>query len=195
MKKLLLFPAAFLLLLTSCGGDDDPAYVPPAAQTFMFDDNNYSLLAFQSITEVKMENALTAGGNSYDRSSINVIGMIGFTETATVGFDLYYRHGLSIAGTYTIYDDVDGEDTFDDFIAPIERSCLGWLTTGVVFHNNSGTDFFRANNPSGTVTITANSANNYTIQYSGNFKNYDDDINFVRNVPVSVNVTGDVTTD
>ena len=190
MKKLFLLAALFVF--ASCSNDDDnPAYVPPTAQSFPLDDGNYSLLAFQSITEVKLENALTSGVNSYDRSTITIIGMYGFTETATISFDLYYKNGQSVAGTYPIFDDVEG-DFFEEFIGPLQRGCLGWTTLGVVFEGNSGAEPFRSNNPSGTVTITANSANNYTIQYNGNFKLYDNTLDFVRNVPCSVNVTGDV---
>jgi len=191
MKKLLLLAAGMFLTLTSCGGDDDPAYVPPTTQSFSFDDGSYNLLAFQGITEIKQENVLTANGNVYDRSAITIIGMLGFTETATVSFDLYYRDGQSIAGTYTIFDDIDGEDAFDDFISPLQRGCLGWTSMGVIF-NTSGGDPVQANNPGGTVTIVANSANNYTIQYNGNYKLYNDGFDFVRNVPCSINVTGEV---
>lgn len=197
MKSRILTPVlcamaiSLSLTFSSCNSDDDPPYVAPTTQSFSFDEGSYNLIGFQSITEIKQENVITADGNSYDRSAITIIGMLGFTETATVSFDLYYRDGQSIAGTYTIFEDVDGGEAFDEFISPLQRGCLGWTSMGTIF-NTSGGDPVQANNPSGTVTIVADSANNYTIQYTGNYKLYDDALDFVRNVPCSVNVTGDV---
>lgn len=194
MNKLFLWIAAsFLLISTGCGSDDDNStHVPQSApQTFSFDNNNYSLLAFQGITEAKMVGTYTFNGIAYTRSQVTLIGMIGFTTTATVSFDLYYKSDQTIAGTYPIYDAIDGEENYEEYMQGRDRSCEGWTSAGVVFQNMGG-DQLHSNNPGGNITVTVNSANNYTIQYNGNFKLYDDGFTFVRNVPASVNVTGDV---
>ncbi|MFT3793200.1 hypothetical protein [Flavobacterium sp.] len=193
MKKLLLLVAGLFLFLTGCGSDDDNSTDMPQSvpQNFSLDNNNYSLLAFQGITEAKMEGVYTFNGIAYTRSQVTLIGMIGFTTTATVSFDLYYKSNMSIAGTYEIYDDIEGEENYEQYMEGRDRSCEGWTSAGVVFQNMGG-DQLHANNPSGNVTITVNGPNNYTIQYTGNFKLYEDGFTFVRNVPASVNITGDV---
>lgn len=192
MKKLLFLTAGMLLLLTGCGSDDNNSDVPQSVpQTFSLDNNNYSLLAFQGITEAKVVGTYTFNGINYTRSQLTIIGMIGFATTGTVSFDLYYKSDQSIGGTYVIYDAVDGEENYEEYMEGRDRSCEGWTSAGVVAQTMTG-DQMHSNNPSGNITVTVNSTNNYTIQYTGNFKQYDDGFTFVRNVPAAVNITGDV---
>lgn len=192
MKKMITLAAALLFALAGCSSDDSEDPVPtPAAQSFSFDNNNYTLLSAQAISELKFENVFEAGGVQYDRSGITIIGMNGFTATSTVGFDLYYKHGQSVAGTYQIFNEEQNMDFFEDFVAPLDRGCMGWTSLGTMF--NMSTSFeVDSNDPVGTVKIIANSANNYTIQFEGNYRVYNDDFVVVRNVPASINVTGEV---
>lgn len=192
MKKLPVLFSALFLILTACGGnDDDNNNIPPVVQqSFSFDGQTYNLLGAQGITEAKMENVMDIDGVQYDRSTISLIGLQGFVKTATMSFDVYYKHGMTVAGTYNIFDDID-ESSFDTYLGARDRACLGWVSQAAAFDNMSGVDT-SANNPSGTVTIVTNSPTNYTVQYTGNFKVYDDGFTFVRNAPTVVNVTGAV---
>lgn len=187
MKKTILFVPLFLLLLTGCGSDDAP--IPPVVtQSFTFDNTNYSVLASQGIHEIKMNDVITTdGGVHYDRSTLTISGMYGFTTVSSISFDLYYKMGQSIAGTYTIDDDEDSG--FEDFISPLDRACMGWTTSAGSF--SSGSEGVQSHNPSGTIKVIANSPTNYTIQYNGNFKVYDG-FDFIRNAAVTMNVTGPV---
>jgi hypothetical protein len=191
VKKLPVLISALFLILTACGGNDDDNNIPPVVtQSFNFDGQTYSLLGTQGITEGKMEDAFNIDGTQYDRSTITLIGLQGFTKTGTVSFDLYYKHGMTVAGTYSIDDDID-EGNFDTYLGARDRACLGWISMASAFNNMSGVET-SANNPSGTVTIVANSPTNYTIQYTGNFKVYENGFDFVRNAATVVNVTGEV---
>ena len=129
MKKLLFLVAGFFLLLTGCGSDDDSSEAAQTiAQTFSVDNNNYSLLPMQGLTEGKMEDVYTFNGIAYTRSQVSVVGMIGFATTATVSFDLYYKSNMSIARTYPIYDNVADDDNFDEYMVSRDRACMGWTT-------------------------------------------------------------------
>ncbi len=191
MKKLFFLPI-LLLILTACGGSDDDNNTPPVVpQSFSYDGQTYNLLGTQGITEIRLTNVFDIGGTMYDRSTISVIGLQGFTRTGTVSFDLYYKHGMSVAGTYNIFTESDSETDFAEFLSPLDRGCMGWISMASSFNNASGVDV-SSNNPSGTVKIIANSPTNYTIQFNGNFKVYEDGFTFVRNAPAVVNVTGNV---
>jgi hypothetical protein len=190
MKKLLLIPVLFLFLI-SCGNSDDDNNTPPVVpQSFNFDGQTYNLLGTQGITEGRMTNVFDIDGTLYDRSTISVIGLQGFTNSGTVSFDLYYKHGMSVAGTYNIFTESDSETDFAEFIQPLDRGCMGWISMATSFTSGGGN--VSANNPGGTVKVIANSPTNYTIQFNGNFKVYEDGFTFVRNAPAVVNVTGNV---
>jgi hypothetical protein len=187
MKNLMLISSCLLLFLTGCNsGDNNPPVTPPTA-SFTFDNQNYSVLPSQGINEMQMNNFVTFNDIPYNRSQISIIGLLGFSQTASIAFDLYYREGTSIAGTYTIDD--EESSSFEDFVAPLDRGCMGWTSMGGVF-GMSG-EGVNANNPQGTVTITVNSPNNYTIHYVGNFRIYED-FEVVRTVPCVMDVTGPV---
>lgn len=190
MKQFFVLVPILFLLLTSCGSDDENEVPVTTNQTFNLDNHTFSLLGNQGINELVMTNVYTINNISYNRSTLTLTGMNGFTESAIVSFDLYYKAGMSIAGTYTIYADED-ESFFDDFLAPLDRGCLGWLTSGVIFPFATGQQI-RSNNPTGTVKIIVNSPTNYTIQYTGNFRIYNDDFTVNRNVPSVINCTGNV---
>lgn len=183
---------AGLFLFSGCSNDNDDETPPviPVPQSFMLDNHNYSLLGFQGLTEIKMGGVYTIEGVNYDRSTITVTGMNGLTETGMVSFDLYYKTGTSMAGTYQIDDSLDDIDLFQNLLSAQERACMGWVSSGVIF-NMGGGDPLNSRNPSGTVTVTVNSATNYTVGYTGNFKLYENGFDFVRNVPCSVAVTAD----
>jgi hypothetical protein len=191
MKNIILSASVFLLILTSCNSDDDQPQQPVITPSFTFDNQTYSVLPAQGINEQQMDNFITLNDIPYDRSQISIIGMLGFGQTATIAFDVYHREGASIAGTYNIYDDDDSNVGFEDFVTPLDRGCMGW-TSLAGSYGISG-EGVNANNPEGTVTITVNSTNNYTIHYVGNFRIYNDDFEIERTVPCTMNVTGVVT--
>ncbi|HMJ45719.1 MAG TPA: membrane lipoprotein lipid attachment site-containing protein, partial [Ferruginibacter sp.] len=121
--KNILFAICGLLLLTGCNNTDD-APTPPATQSFNFDNNTYSLLGSQGITEARMQHVFDIDGVFYNRSNISLIGLIGFSRTATVSFDLYYKDGMSVGGTYTIYQEEDDNMVdFQDYLTPLDRAC------------------------------------------------------------------------
>ena len=188
MKNLIVFTSSLFLLLAGCSSDDNST-PPVASPSFTFDNQTYSVLPTSGINEIRQ--STTFNDVAYNRSSISVIGMIGFSQTATISFDLFYRQGMSIAGTYTIYDNEDTGTGFEDYITPLDRACMGWTSMGAVFLT-SGTEPLNANNPVGTVTITVNSPNNYKIHYVGNYRIYDDNFVVVRNVPCTMDITGTV---
>lgn len=186
MKNFILISSCLFLFLTSCNSSDDAPPVPPVP-SFSFDSQTYSVLPTEGINEMQLNNFSVFNDIPYNRSQISIIGMVGFSQTASIAFDLYYREGTSIAGTYTIDDNEDG--SFEDFLAPLDRGCMGWTSMGGTF-GLSG-EGISSNNPQGTVTITVNSPNNYTIHYVGNFRIYED-FAIVRNVPCLMDVTGTV---
>lgn len=190
MKKLIVL-AGLVLFLTSCSSDNNTTPTP-VNPSFTFDNQTYTLLPGQGINEIQQNGFITFNDIPYNRSSISIIGMLGFAQTSTISFDLYYREGTTLAGTYTIYDTDNDNLGFEDFVSPLNRGCMGWTSMGEAYPIAGGQSV-NANNPAGTVTITVNSANNYTIQYNGNFRIYNDDFAVVRTVPCVMNVTGAVT--
>lgn len=190
MKKIILLFAA--ITLVSCS-DDDNSSSSTGGSTFDLDGAEFELQQGVNMTEIKMADVFEVNGESYDRSTVTITGLAGMSSTATVAFDLYYKSGTSIEGTYNIDDtDFENTDSFQDFLAANGRGCMGWTSAGVIFSLNGG-GMTRGNNPGGTVKLIVNSATKYTVKYDGNFKIYDDELEFVRNMPADINITDDVT--
>lgn len=185
-KPFTIFCAA-LVLLTSCSSSDDNA----TSSEFKIDNQSYTLLPTQGVVEQKMNNMITQQGQTFDRSTITLSGTSG-TNVATVSFDLYYKDGLPVEGTYSIAETLDDNDAdfFDDLVTN-QKLCLGWTSMCAVFQGGSSIAI-NANNPVGTVTVTKNSTANYTIQYNGNFKKYNSSFQVIGTVPVVINVTSNV---
>jgi hypothetical protein len=181
-KPFTIFCAA-LVLLTSCSSSDDSA----TSSEFKIDNQSYTLLPTQGIVEQKMNNMITQQGQTFDRSTITLSGTSG-TNVATVSFDLYYKDGLPVEGTYSIAETLDDND--DDLVTN-QKLCLGWTSMCAVFQGGSSIAI-NANNPVGTVTVTKNSTANYTIQYNGNFKKYNSSFQVIGTVPVVINVASNV---
>ena len=185
-KPFTIFCAA-LVLLTSCSSSDDSA----TSSEFKIDNQSYTLLPTQGIVEQKMNNMITQQGQTFDRSTITLSGTSG-TNVATVSFDLYYKDGLPVEGTYSIAETLDDNDAdfFDDLVTN-QKLCLGFTSMCAVFQGGSSIAI-NANNPVGTVTVTKNSTANYTIQYNGNFKKYNSSFQVIGTVPVVINVASNV---
>jgi hypothetical protein len=186
-KPFTIFCAA-LVLLTSCSSSDDSA---TPSSDFSIDNQSYTLLPSQGIVEQKMNNMITQQGQTFDRSTITLSGTSG-TNVATVSFDLYYKDGLPVEGTYSIAETLNS--TNPDFYASLvtnQKLCLGWTSMCAVFQGGSSIAI-NANNPVGTVTVTKNSTANYTIQYNGNFRKYNSSFQVVGTVPVVINITSNV---
>lgn len=192
MKKLFLFVAA--VAMASCSGDDSPG-AAAAGSSFNFDGTQFNMQAGMGISEFRMTDISIVDGVNLNRSTISVSGINGTMDrTATISFDLYHKAGTSVAGTYQISDEEDDIDSndFETYILSNDRACLGWTTSGMAA-SLSGGSMVNGNNPTGTVTITANSATNYTVTFSGDFRKYDFDGNITQTIPASVNVAGEVT--
>jgi len=185
-KPFTIFCAA-LVLLTSCSSSDDNA----TSSEFKIDNQSYTLLPTQGVVEQKMNNMITQQGQTFDRSTITLSGTSG-TNIATVSFDLYYKDGLPVEGTYSIAETLDDNDAdfFDDLVTN-QKLCLGWTSSCAVFQGGSSIAI-NANNPLGTVKVTKNSTTNYTIQYNGNFRKYNSSFQVTGTVPVVINITSDV---
>ncbi|CAM3880497.1 putative lipoprotein [Flavobacterium branchiophilum] len=177
---------AALVLFTSCSSDDSTE-----SSEFVIDNQSYTVNPGQGVIEQKLNNFYTQQGQIFDRSTITINGISG-TNVATVSFDLYYKDGLPVEGTYSIAETLDDNDTdfFDDLVTT-QKLCLGWTSMCAVFQGGSSVAV-NANNPLGTVTVTKNSATNYTIQYNGNFRKYNSSFQVIGTVPVVINVTSDV---
>ncbi len=190
MKKLILFFTA--VAMVGCSSDDDSSN-SGGGTTFSFDETEYQLQPGVSMTEIIMAEVIDVNGESYDRSTISVTGVSGTSSTASITFDLYYKTGTSVAGTYNIYDsEADGSTDFNDFLEGQNRGCMGWTSAGIIFSLSGGTSMTSGNNPTGTVEVIVNSESNYTLKYNGNFRLYNNGFDFVRNMPANINVTSDV---
>ncbi|MBF0693641.1 MAG: hypothetical protein IR153_01120 [Flavobacterium sp.] len=192
MKKLILFLAA--LAIVGCSDDDDNSSNSSAGTSFSFDGTTYQLVPQAGMSEIVMEDVADYNGVAYDRSTISIVGMNGTSQTATVSFDLYYKSGTSVEGTYAIYDqEADETGDFEEFLDGQNRGSMGWTSMGMVFNINTSA-MTSGNNPTGTVKVVKNSANNYTLTYNGNFRMYQNGFTFVRNMPASINVVSNVIT-
>jgi hypothetical protein len=193
MKKLILLFTA--IAMVGCSNDDDSSDTS-AGTSFSLDGDQYQLLDEAGMSEIVMADAYEVDGVSYDRSTITVTGLNGMTTTGSVSFDLYYKTGTSVAGTYTIYNP-ENEDSVGEefFLTGQDRVCMGWTSMASIFTFDGGIDMNNANNPEGTVEVIVNSATNYTLKYNGNFRVYENGFDFVGNMPADINVVSDVTTE
>ncbi len=189
MKKVLILLTAIVLM--SCSSDDDNSNA--TSSSFNLDGDVYQLIEGMGMIELIMPEVVEVNGETYDRSSITLTGMKGTSSSATVSFDLYYKTGTSVAGTYNIYDSTnEGGDDFEEFLQGQDRGCMGWTSAAAVFMLD-GSDMTTANNPTGSVQVIVNSSTNYTLKYNGNFRVYDLELNFDRNMPANINVSSTVT--
>ncbi|WP_396166089.1 hypothetical protein [Flavobacterium sp.] len=191
MKNLLksaLVLFAISSLFQSCSSSEEVE--TPVTNQISVDGQPYNILPSNSVVELKMNN-LNIDGQLYDRSSISIIGMSG-TTVANVSFDLYYKDGLPMAGTYNIDQTIDNDSDFFDNLLVTQKLCLGWTSMCAVNQAGSSSFLINANNPTGTVKVVNNGNNNYTIQYNGNYKKYDTNFVAIGTVPVVINLTTDV---
>jgi hypothetical protein len=188
MKKLIITYLGIIAVFTilSCSSDSDSNNSPI---TFSVNGNNYTLIPSEGIVNVVSPNAYELEGNIYSRNTLIINGTKGLTDVATVTFDLFVKNGESLAGIYQISTDQD-EDTFtsiDNILGSDVRVCIGW-TSLIATTKITTQEIENGNAPTGTVQITSNGGNNYTIKFNGNFKN----INQTTNIPVNMNITGTV---
>jgi len=78
VKNIILSATVFLFVLMGCSNSDDNPTAPVVMPSFTFDNQNYSVLPSQGINELKQIDVFTFNGTPYTRSSITIIGMIGF---------------------------------------------------------------------------------------------------------------------
>ena len=97
-----------------------------------------------------------------------------------------------MAGTYNIDQTLDDEPDFFENLLVAQKLCLGWTSMCAVTQAGSSSFLINANNPTGTVKVVNNGNNNYTIQYNGNYKKYNNNFQVIGTVPVVINITTDV---
>jgi hypothetical protein len=189
MKKLafLVLVCASAFLFNSCSDSDSDS--TQNLTSFVVDGVTYDLPATQGIVNVVSPNAIEVNGSMYNRNTFIINGIKGMTDVATVTFDLFLKSGQSLAGDYQISTDQDDDNPIDleNILASQNRACLGW-TSLIAKTNIISESSVSGNAPTGTVKIISNGGNNYTIQYTGNFKNIDQ----VGNIQVTMNITGAV---
>ncbi len=189
MKKLafLVVVCASAFLFNSCSDSDSDS--PQNSTSFVVDGVTYDLPATQGIVNVISPDAIEVNGSMYNRNTFIINGIKGMTDVATVTFDLFLKSGQSLAGDYQISTDQDEDNPIDleNILASQNRACLGW-TSLIAKTNIISQSSVSGNAPTGTVKIISNGGNNYTIQYTGNFKNIDQ----VGNIQVTMNITGAV---
>ncbi|WP_396182835.1 hypothetical protein [Flavobacterium sp.] len=188
MKKLVfLLVCISAFLFNSCSDSDSDS--PQNSTSFVVDGITYDLPATQGIVNVVSPDAIEVNGSMYNRNTFIINGIKGMTDVATVTFDLFLKSGQSLAGDYQISTDQDEDNPIDleNILASQNRACLGW-TSLVAKTNIISQSSVSGNAPTGTVKIISNGGNNYTIQYTGNFKNIDQ----VENIQVTMNITGAV---
>jgi hypothetical protein len=189
MKKLafLVLVCASAFLFNSCSDSDSDS--TQNSTSFVVDGVTYDLPATQGIVNVVSPNAIEVNGSMYNRNTFIINGIKGMTDVASVTFDLFLKSGQSLAGDYQISTDQDDDNPIDleNILASQNRACLGW-TSLIAKTNIISQSSVSGNAPTGTVKIISNGGNNYTIQYTGNFKNIDQ----VGNIQVTMNITGAV---
>lgn len=189
MKKLafLVLVCTSAFLFNSCSDSDSDS--PQNSTSFVVDGVTYDLPATQGIVNVVSPNAIEVNGSIYNRNTFIINGIKGMTDVATVTFDLFLKSGQSLAGDYQISTDQDDDNPIDleNILASQNRACLGW-TSLIAKTNIISQSSVSGNAPTGTVKIISNGGNNYTIQYTGNFKNIDQ----IGNIQVTMNITGGV---
>jgi hypothetical protein len=184
LTKSILF-LSFAVFLFSCSSDSSSS----GGTTFKVNNETFTMQPSGGI--ILLSQDLTS--QNMKRSSFTVTGLMGTSKTASVSFDLFRKPTESISGTYTIYDTDDASsDDIEAFIQTNNRGCLGWTSSLQVVNITSQQIENSANNPNtaATITITDNGNNSYTIQYTGNYRNYDDNFVVTGTVPVEMNVTG-----
>lgn len=191
MKKLLKLASLIcvtIILFQSCSSSSNDS-IPTNGQ-FSIDGQIFPLSPNNPVTEIRMNN-LNSNNFVYDRSAITVTGIDG-TKVGSVSFDLYYKDGLPVEGTYTIDNTLNNNSYFFTNLVTAQKLCLGWTTACSVIQAGSSTFLVNANNPSGTVKVINNGNSNYTIQYNGNFKKYNTNFVEIGTVPVVIDITSNV---
>lgn len=191
MKKVL--KSLFLLssfILLSCSSNDDETSTVVNTNQFKVDGQFYSLLPVSSVVDLRM-NDMNIENNIYDRSSITINGLNG-SNIAVATFDLYYKDGLPLTGTYNIDDTLNSDSDFYENLHLSQKLCLGWTSMCNVTQAGNSSSLINANNPTGTVTVTNNGNNNYTIKYDGYYKKYNNDFQIIGTIPVKIDITTNV---
>ena len=181
MKKTLLLFAAILMFGCSSGDSGETG-----GTAFWFDGIQFGLTS-AAIQETTTPILLVVNGESYTRSLVTVNGEYGLNNS-NITFELLYKTGTSVEGIYPIYGENSGI-RFEDFLSDNERACGTTGSMGIMFSSLQG-DIIHAINPTGSVKLIRNSATKYTVKYDGNFRLYDGEGDFVRDVPTEINITG-----
>lgn len=186
MKKLIfLLVCNSAFLFNSCSDSDSDTPQNTNSTSFVVDGETYELATTQGIVNIVSPEPIEVNGSFYYRNTLIISGVKGLTDVATVTFDLFISESLSLAGEYQISTDQDDENPVDleNILANQNRACLGWTSliakTNIISQNSTS-----GNAPSGILKIVSNGGNNYTIQYTGNFKKIDQ----VGNIQVTMNL-------
>jgi hypothetical protein len=192
MKKLLKLTSLIcvsMILFQSCSSSSNDAN-PIGNSQFSIDGQIYPLSPTNPVTEIRQNN-LSLNNFVFDRSTITVTGIAG-TKIGTVSFDLYYKDGLLVEGTYAIDNTLENDSDFITNLVSAQKLCSGWTSPCSVIQAGSTSELINANNPAGTVKVTNNGNSNYTIQYNGNFKKYNTNFVEIGTVPIVIDITSNV---
>lgn len=176
------------LFLTNCSKEEDPVVAPVAViQNFVFDGVTYNLNGQDNIIEDKR--VFTENGITYNESAFAISGNSADGKKAVVSFNCVFKIGLSLDGTYKfLYSADNSVPGFEAFINLNGRGILGYFSYANIYPGNQQPSIFRCNNPSDPIKITVNSPDIYTFELNSNFKLVDNSNNFVRNVPILMNI-------
>jgi len=138
-QKIAILSLAAILFLVSCGSDDDAK--PSVTNTIKLDGEAFSITA-PSLMGVSIDGEGHAGITFTNTNSTGEL-------TKVLSIDFEYSPSESVSGTYSF---PQGTSRFLD----------DWLTNYTEFSMSSGSSN-STNLESGTVTVTDNGNNNYTV--------------------------------
>jgi hypothetical protein len=150
-KNLLAFVILAFVIGSGCKKKDDTTTTAPAVSSFMLKGEKYEIPSQGTTTGVlQLMHDITEGTTS---GSISITGIKG-TTVGVVQCGINYKTDKGITGVYKNGGIYTGDHTFDP-----------WLCSYTTM-TQSGTNTLSGNDPDGTLTVTKNSSDNYTVSFN-----------------------------